>query len=446
MPLTYWCEHAWLPDGVADSVLVTVDGARIAEVPCRATARRGARRLPRADPPGPGQRPLPRLPPGAARHDAGGQGRLLDLARPDVRGGGAARPRRATSRWPGRPTPRWRWRGSPAWASSTTCTTRRAAAPYDDANAMGHALVRPPREAGLRIALLDTCYLVRRPRHAAEPGRSCGSATGTPTGGRSGPRSWPPPPGRAGRGDRRGHPLGPGGAGRADAGGRGVRPPPRGARCTRTCPSSGPRTTACLETYGGTPDRLLHEHGALGPRSTAVHATHLTERRHRAARRQSGTHVCMCPTTERDLADGIGPARTLYDARLAADARLRQPRRDRPVRGGPRGRAGRAAGQPSGAATGAPPSCCAPPPSPATPPSACPTAGSSCPARWADLVTVRLDSVRTAGAGRAGGGGVRGDGGRRALGDLRRPPGGQRRAARAGRRRSLLTAATRRAR
>ena len=44
MPLTYWCEQAWLPDGVADSVLVTIDGARIAEVVQGEPG--GARRLP----------------------------------------------------------------------------------------------------------------------------------------------------------------------------------------------------------------------------------------------------------------------------------------------------------------------------------------------------------------------------------------------------------------
>ena len=31
--------------------------------------------------------------------------------------------------------------------------------PYDDPNAMSHALVEAAREAGIRIALLDTCYL-----------------------------------------------------------------------------------------------------------------------------------------------------------------------------------------------------------------------------------------------------------------------------------------------
>lgn len=62
---------------------------------------------------------------------------------------------------------------------------------------------------------------------------------------------------------------------------------------------------ACLAAHGVTPVALLDRHGALGPRSTAVHATHLTaedrERLHE-------TTICMCPTTERDLADGIGQA------------------------------------------------------------------------------------------------------------------------------------------
>ena len=62
---------------------------------------------------------------------------------------------------------------------------------------------------------------------------------------------------------------------------------------------------ACLETHGCTPTELLAELGALGPDSTAVHATHLTEHDERLLHE---TTICMCPTTERDLADGIGRA------------------------------------------------------------------------------------------------------------------------------------------
>jgi cytosine/adenosine deaminase-related metal-dependent hydrolase len=70
---------------------------------------------------------------------------------------------------------------------------------------------------------------------------------------------------------------------------------------------------ACLAAYGATPAQVLDEAGALGPRTTAVHATHLTAddvRRLGAA----AAYACFCPTTERDLGDGIGPSRALHDA------------------------------------------------------------------------------------------------------------------------------------
>ena len=70
---------------------------------------------------------------------------------------------------------------------------------------------------------------------------------------------------------------------------------------------------ACRAAYGRTPSQLLSDAGVLGPTSTAVHATHLdpADIRTLAA---TGTGVCFCPTTEADLADGIGPARELVDA------------------------------------------------------------------------------------------------------------------------------------
>jgi cytosine/adenosine deaminase-related metal-dependent hydrolase len=47
--------------------------------------------------------------------------------------------------------------------------------------------------------------------------------------------------------------------------------------------------------------------------TTVVHATHLTDD-DIARLGTSGTTVSMCPTTERDLGDGVGPARRLHDA------------------------------------------------------------------------------------------------------------------------------------
>lgn len=70
---------------------------------------------------------------------------------------------------------------------------------------------------------------------------------------------------------------------------------------------------ACLDAYGMTPTRLLHDHGVLGEATTAIHATHLTDS-DVALLGRTRTTVCICPTTERDLGDGIGPARAVADA------------------------------------------------------------------------------------------------------------------------------------
>ncbi|MGH3750736.1 MAG: amidohydrolase family protein, partial [Micromonosporaceae bacterium] len=53
--------------------------------------------------------------------------------------------------------------------------------------------------------------------------------------------------------------------------------------------------------------------GVLGPVTTAVHATHLTDG-DVALLGGTRTGVCFCPTTERDLADGVGPAHALVGA------------------------------------------------------------------------------------------------------------------------------------
>lgn len=70
---------------------------------------------------------------------------------------------------------------------------------------------------------------------------------------------------------------------------------------------------ACLEHYGVTPATLLAEAGVVSDRLSAVHATHLTGD-DVALLGQARASVVMCPTTEADLADGIGPARALADA------------------------------------------------------------------------------------------------------------------------------------
>lgn len=70
---------------------------------------------------------------------------------------------------------------------------------------------------------------------------------------------------------------------------------------------------ATLAHYGMTPTALLHDAGVLGPHTSTVHATHLTGEDIQMLGSTS-TYSCFCPTTERDLADGIGPARALVEA------------------------------------------------------------------------------------------------------------------------------------
>ncbi len=62
----------------------------------------------------------------------------------------------------------------------------------------------------------------------------------------------------------------------------------------------------CRAVHGCTPIELLERFGALGSTTTIVHATHAdaSERRLLA---QHGCTVCVCPTTEGDLGDGIAP-------------------------------------------------------------------------------------------------------------------------------------------
>jgi formimidoylglutamate deiminase len=55
---------------------------------------------------------------------------------------------------------------------------------------------------------------------------------------------------------------------------------------------------------------LLAETGCLGRRTTVVHATHADDRELDLIA-ETGTRVCLCPTTEADLGDGFAPVRRL---------------------------------------------------------------------------------------------------------------------------------------
>lgn len=67
--------------------------------------------------------------------------------------------------------------------------------------------------------------------------------------------------------------------------------------------------SACVAEYGTTPVALLAHHGLLTPRTTLIHAIHLTDGEF-ASVASAGTSICSCPTTERNLGDGIFQADT----------------------------------------------------------------------------------------------------------------------------------------
>ena len=68
---------------------------------------------------------------------------------------------------------------------------------------------------------------------------------------------------------------------------------------------------ACVAEYGMTPVHLLADKDILSPKATLVHAIHLSEAEF-AAVSAAGAAICSCPTTERNLGDGIFPADTAF--------------------------------------------------------------------------------------------------------------------------------------
>jgi formiminoglutamate deiminase len=72
----------------------------------------------------------------------------------------------------------------------------------------------------------------------------------------------------------------------------------------------------CLEATTLTPAALLDRVGLLGPATTLVHATHVNDTDIELIA-TSGAGVCYCATTERDLADGVGPAADLASAGIS---------------------------------------------------------------------------------------------------------------------------------
>jgi cytosine/adenosine deaminase-related metal-dependent hydrolase len=156
---------------------------------------------------------------------------------------------------------------------------------------------------------------------------------------------------------------------------------------------------ACLAAYGKTPAQVLEDAGVLGPRCSVVHATHLSEGDVELVG-ESESFACLCPTTEAELADGIGPFRAIATAgsalTLGTDSHAmidlfeeaRRVEHYHRLRTGERG--GFPAEQLAAAATWQGHASLG-----------WPEAGEICPGSLADLVTVALGSVRLAGASQA---------------------------------------------
>ncbi len=192
--------------------------------------------------------------------------------------------------------------------------------PYSRANAMADALMCAAEDVGLRITLLDSLYLsgglgaeghqrldglqvrfsdgslddwVRRlGRHRERAGVRVGLALHSV---RAVPRGW-----LAQVRDIAQHCV--------HAYARGVPLP------VHVHVSAHPdENDAAQAYYGCTPTELLLDAGLLAPNFTAVHATHVTQRDVQLLGR-ARTTIALCPTTERDIAAGIGPSYELLQA------------------------------------------------------------------------------------------------------------------------------------
>jgi len=264
--------------------------------------------------------------------------------------------------------------------------------PYDDPNAMGAALIAAAADAGLRLTLLDTCYLeggIGVELDDTQRRFSDGDALAWAT------RASALEDGPTVR------------VGAAIHSVRAVDPASievvaawaseRDAALHAHVSEQPAENEQSVAAFGRTPTELLADRGALGERFTAVHATHVTDS-DLDLLGGAGCSCCLCPTTERDLADGIGPARAMRDAgahlTLGSDSHAvidlleeaRAVELDERLASGVRGshdapsllRAATAQGHVS---------------------LGWPDAGRIEPGALADLTTVGLDSVRTAGAG-----------------------------------------------
>lgn len=305
MTTAYWCEHAWLADGPTSGVLVEIDDGTVTRVSTAESPPPGATRLAGMTLPG----------------MANAHSHAFHRALRGRTGGG-----RGTF---------WTWREqmyavaarldpdsyhrlargvfAEMALAGITCVGEfhylhhgPDGVPYDDPNAMSAALARAAADAGIRLTLLDTCYLSGGFGQPVD-GVQLRYADSDVDAWVERVESFDADPNRV----RRAAAL------------HSVRAVPAAAMSTvaeyarsRRMPlhvhlsEQRGENDACLGAHGCTPTQLLQQQGVLGPDTTAVHATHLAAA-DVASLGSSGTGVCLCPTTEADLADGIGPADAL---------------------------------------------------------------------------------------------------------------------------------------
>ncbi|MET7991167.1 formimidoylglutamate deiminase [Amycolatopsis sp. NPDC005232] len=301
---TYWCERAWLPDGIAEAVLLVVRDGRIMSV--TSGAPKSGTVLAGLTLPGFANghsHAFHRALRGRTHHERGTfwtwRERMYSLAArldPDVyyrlaRGVYAEMV----------------LGGYTSVGEFHYLHHAPGGKPYASPNAMGDALRQAARDAGIRLTLLDTCYLaggIGVPPDEVQQRFSDGSA-----------EKWA----------SRVASLAEDELFRVGGAIHSVRAVPADDLSTVNQGVPGQRplhihlseqraeNEQCEAAYGWTPTGLLQEHGVLGERLVAVHATHLTDQDVKWLG-DARSAACFCPTTERDLGDGIGPARQLLDA------------------------------------------------------------------------------------------------------------------------------------
>ncbi|HEV2887620.1 MAG TPA: formimidoylglutamate deiminase [Jatrophihabitans sp.] len=312
---SYWAPYGWLPGGVAEQVRLVADGGRWVRVEAGVPAADQDLRLPGLVLPGfanTHSHAFHRALRGRT-HDRGGtfwtwRDRMYDLARRLEPPSYQLLARAVYAEMA--------LAGISAVGEFHYLHHRPDGSRYPDPNAFGHALVQAASEAGIRITLLDTCYLSgglgpagHRELDDVQRRFGDGSAAGWQqrTALLAGAESDTVRVGaaihsvRAVPADQLGEVV------TASAG-----------RPLHAHVSEQPaENQATQQHYGCSPTELLAAHGFGGPLHTAVHATHLSAS-DIALYGRTRTNISFCPTTERDLADGIGPAPEL----AAAGARL----------------------------------------------------------------------------------------------------------------------------